>query len=233
MTTKVPKDFYEILGVGRNAGRDEVKDRFRQLARERHPDRFQGEAKARAEIEFQAITEAFNVLSDPVRRRQHDLDLDRPTKQAEHDPTELLRLYLNRGIRAFKAGNHLEAANNFVLATDTQPGNAQAWHHLAMAAMQQERWLPKAQEAIERACELDPRNAAYHKLAGRIFQTSGLLAKAKQYYNQASSLGDMTARKALAELEGAAGATPDRRAGDRGTGDAKEGERPGLFRKFW
>lgn len=235
MNPRPPLDFYAILGVGRASTKDEIKDRFRQLARERHPDRFRGEEKARAETEFQAIAEAFNILSDPIRRRQHDLELDQPKRKPEHDPTELLRVYLNRGIRAYKAGNYLEAANNFVQATDTQPGSGQAWHHLAMASMQEKRWLPKAQEAIERACALEPRNVAFLKLAGKIFVSSGLTAKAKQYYNQASSLGDMTARKALAELEGAAGGAVERRSGGAGSGSnpGRDEAKPGIFRKFW
>jgi molecular chaperone DnaJ len=51
-------DYYAVLGVGREAGADEIRRRFRDLARQRHPDRFQGSEKARAETEFQAVTQA-------------------------------------------------------------------------------------------------------------------------------------------------------------------------------
>ena len=64
------RDHYAVLGTDRNATRDQIRDRFRKLARERHPDRFQGDEREKAELAFQAITEAFNVLSDPDRRRQ-------------------------------------------------------------------------------------------------------------------------------------------------------------------
>ena len=74
----MPRDFYAILALPRNASEEQIRQRFRELARERHPDRFQGEAKARAEGEFQEITQAFNVLFDPERRRGHDLELTRP-----------------------------------------------------------------------------------------------------------------------------------------------------------
>ena len=71
------KDYYSILSVMRSATPEEIRNRFRQLARERHPDRFQGAERAKAEGDFQEITEAFNMLSNPERRRQIDLELAR------------------------------------------------------------------------------------------------------------------------------------------------------------
>lgn len=226
-------DFYGILGVPRNAGRRDIKQRFLELARERHPDRFQGSAKDRAETEFQAITEAFNVLSDPIRRRQHDLELDRPVGEAQKtDPAQLLRTYLNRGIRSFKQKNFIEAAHYFRLATEVQPQNAQAWHHLALTAVQEDRWLLKAQEAIEQACRLDPRNVVYQRLAGKIFAKSGMVPKAREYYNRALSLddNDPAVRRALAELERPrqGDAKPAAQTEDPGDRTAT-----GFFRKLW
>ena len=114
------KDFYTILGLPRQATAAQIKARFRELARERHPDRFHGEEKVKAEEEFQQIAEAFNTLSDPVRRRQHDLELDRP-ESARYDPGQIERVYLSRGTRAYKQGNYLEAANNFDQAAQAAP----------------------------------------------------------------------------------------------------------------
>ncbi|MEO1086140.1 MAG: DnaJ domain-containing protein, partial [Acidobacteriota bacterium] len=179
MNSSLQQDFYSILGVTRDASAREIKKRFMQLARERHPDRFSGTEKEEAERQFQAITEAFNVLSDPVRRRQVDLFLSQPQKAANHDPADVVRVYMNRGIRAYKQGNYLEAANYFNRATQTEPANPQAWHHLALTGMKEERWLPKAQEAIDRACELRPDHVAYLKLAGRIYAMSGMTPRAK------------------------------------------------------
>ena len=56
------KDYYVILGAARNASKEQIRVRFRQLARERHPDRFQGVERQKAELDFQEITEAFNVI---------------------------------------------------------------------------------------------------------------------------------------------------------------------------
>ncbi len=217
------KDFYNVLELPRDVKPPEIKVRFRELARARHPDRFQGADKERAERDFQDITEAFNVLTDPIRRRQHDLDLDRPAaSQAVHDPKEVVRVYLNRGIRAFKKQNLAEAAGNFSRATEADPGNYQAWHHLALTCVREKRWLPKAQEAIVKACELRPDHVPYLKLAGRIYAQSGMTPRAKQYYNLALRVGgpDSSISKALREL------------GDAPKSEQEKGK-PGLFGKIW
>src|SRR3954447_10204024 len=96
------RDFYAVLAVPRNATEDQIRQRFRELARTRHPDRFQGPEKVRAESEFQEITQAFNVLIDPERRRRHDVELVRPDEGAPVDGRQLFKVYLQRGVKAYK-----------------------------------------------------------------------------------------------------------------------------------
>lgn len=196
------RDFYAVLAVPRNATGDQIRQRFRELARTRHPDLYQGEAKKRAETEFQDITQAFNVLSDPERRRKHDVELVRPEEPSASDPRQLLKVYLQRGVKAYKEKNWLEAASNFDLATKADPRNAQAWHHLAQACSQQRNWLSRAIAAIEQACQLEPMNPSYLKQAGRICALAGQADKAVQYYRKSLQWGgdDPTVRQALDEL---------------------------------
>ena len=181
------RDYYAILGVPRDAGEAAIRERFRQLARERHPDRFRGEEKARAEEEFQAVTEAYNVLVDPERRRQHDGELSTPrtARQTGIDQDQLLKVYLQRGIRAYKEKRYREAADNFDRATRAAPDHAQAWYSLALACSREERFVDRAGTAIARACELAPMNETYLRAAGRIFARRGELDRAEGYYNEA------------------------------------------------
>lgn len=65
-------DYYQILGVKADASEDDIKRAFRKLAREHHPDRHQGPAKAEAETRFKEITAAYDVLSDSQKRQQYD-----------------------------------------------------------------------------------------------------------------------------------------------------------------
>ena len=63
------QDYYELLGIARDASHAEIKGAFRRLARELHPD-VSGEPDA--ERRFRAVAEAYEVLSDPERRRAYD-----------------------------------------------------------------------------------------------------------------------------------------------------------------
>ncbi len=65
------KDYYEILGLAREATPEEIKRAYRRLARRYHPDAFKGD-KAEAERRFREIAEAYEVLSDPDKRAQYD-----------------------------------------------------------------------------------------------------------------------------------------------------------------
>ena len=65
------KDYYQILGVPRNATQDQIKKAYRKLAMEYHPDRNPGKEKW-ANDKFKAINEAFGVLGDPEKRGQYD-----------------------------------------------------------------------------------------------------------------------------------------------------------------
>ena len=64
------KDYYKILGVAKGATEKEIKAAYRKLARKHHPDMNQGNPKA--EARFKEIGEAYEVLSDPEKRKRYD-----------------------------------------------------------------------------------------------------------------------------------------------------------------
>ena len=69
------RDYYEVLGVDKNATADDLKKAYRKLAIQYHPDKQQGkseEEKKAAEEKFKEAAEAYNVLSDPDKRARYD-----------------------------------------------------------------------------------------------------------------------------------------------------------------
>lgn len=66
----MPRDFYQILGVGETASQDEIKKQFRKLAKQYHPDRNKGDKAA--EAKFKEISEAYDTLSDDKKRAEYD-----------------------------------------------------------------------------------------------------------------------------------------------------------------
>jgi len=70
MSDWLEKDFYQVLGVPKDADADAIKKAYRKLARESHPDSRPGDRAA--EDRFKAISEAYSVLSDPAKRKEYD-----------------------------------------------------------------------------------------------------------------------------------------------------------------
>src|SRR5512136_2409625 len=63
------RDYYEVLGVSKTASKDQIKDAYRKLALQYHPDR---NKSPEAEEKFKEISEAYAVLSDEEKRKQYD-----------------------------------------------------------------------------------------------------------------------------------------------------------------
>ena len=69
------RDYYEVLGVDKNASEDDIKKAFKKAAMKYHPDRFANASDAEkkdAEEKFKEINEAYQVLSDTQKKQQYD-----------------------------------------------------------------------------------------------------------------------------------------------------------------
>ena len=64
------RDYYEVLGVSRDADKNTIKKAYRKLAKKYHPDTNQGNAQAAER--FKEATEAYNILSDPEKKKMYD-----------------------------------------------------------------------------------------------------------------------------------------------------------------
>lgn len=186
------KDYYAVLAVSQDATLQQIRARFLELARKRHPDLFSGVDKAAAEEEFQSITEAFNVLSNPDRRRQHDIEVTRPeTNRQLTDNRTLARSHLQRGTKAYHERDYVAAVESFDRATRIDPEDAEGWYRLGLACSHEAKYRSQGLSAIAKACEIDKMNGKYLKQAGKLFAANGMPLRAERYYRQALKwLGD-------------------------------------------
>jgi len=192
-------DYYTLLGVGRDASESEIRERFRALARDAHPDRAAAGDKADAEAKFQELTRAMNVLTNPERRAAYDRDQSMPSARISGDA--VVQDYLELGGVAYHAGAFAEAAGNFALAAQRDPRDVRAHHYLGLASARAGD-LHAAVKALEAAVALEPFNVPLLKDAGRILRQAGLLAKAEKAFQEAVRWDPTAAdaRKAIEEI---------------------------------
>jgi len=88
------KDFYKILGIGKSASGDEIKKKYRSLARELHPDKTKGDAAM--EEKFKAVSEAYDILSDGKKRAEYDQARD---------------MFVRGGMRAPQGGQNFQGGD--------------------------------------------------------------------------------------------------------------------------
>jgi curved DNA-binding protein CbpA len=178
-------NYYDVLGVARDASESEIRNRFRVLARENHPDRFtERQQKRAAEDKFQLLTEAMNVLTSEARRKAHDAELEK-NRPVSQDPAGQARVYLAKGVKAYREGNFPDAIQQFELSVNHFDKDAKAWHYLALACMKVMGQVRKGVDAIESAIRLDSNNALFHRDAGKLYIMAGLNAKAERHLEEA------------------------------------------------
>jgi DnaJ-class molecular chaperone len=179
-------DYYALLGVARDATEAEIRERFRALAREAHPDRAPAEKRAEAEAKFQELAEAVNVLTHAERRKVYDFELSMVSSSGSSggDADSVSQNYVSQGIAAFKEKQYAEAAGNFQLAVTRNPKDVRAQHYLGLASARSGD-MRTAVRALEAAMTLEPQNVRMLRDAGTVFRQAGLLVKAEKAFQEA------------------------------------------------
>ena len=179
-------NYYEILGVSRDSSDEVIRNRFRALARDAHPDRVSDPAKkAEAEARFQLLTEAVNVLTNEPRRKAHDFDLDKGAGASTFDPAAIAKVYLAKGVKAYREGDLATAFQQFDLSVHHWNKDAKALHYLALVCSRIPGKERRGVEAVEGALRLDGENGAVHREAARLYLQVGLRTKAERHLQEA------------------------------------------------
>lgn len=179
-------DYYDLLGVARDATDVEIRERFRALAREAHPDKAPAERRTDAESKFQELAEAVNVLTNRERRKVYDFERSMAISagSSSMDLDSVAQNYVAQGIVAYKEQKYADAAGNFQLAVHRNAKDVRAQHYLGLASARSGD-LRTAVKALEAAILLEPQNVRLLKDAGTVFRQAGLLVKAEKAFAEA------------------------------------------------
>lgn len=192
-------DYYEILGVPKNASTADIRKAYAQLARERHPDRFADPAeKKKAEAVFTELTAAFNALTNDRARRDYDSAIAKPKVAV---PEEIARNAYERGMQQLEQRKFHEAVELLRTAVQMMPNEPRYHASLALALAKNPNWVREGIQQLEQAIALQPTRALYHGQLAELLLGQGLKLRARRAAENALRLdpNDQTALRVASE----------------------------------
>lgn len=205
------QDYFEMLGVSKSAGADEVRRAYHAAVRDVHPDRLAKTAPAdaralAAQIEG-ALTSAFEVLSDSEARAEYEDGLEKDAfAGVTQDVGRILAAEgrFRRGSQALKKGDWQKAAGLFEEAVSLYPDEGDFHTHLGWALYRatpdDDDVVKDAKKKIERGIQKSPRSDRGYLFLGQLLKATGRGADAQRQFEQAIQCNpDCT--EALTELK--------------------------------
>ncbi len=202
-------DYYEILGISRQATTAEVRKAYARIAREKHPDRIADPAEKQwAQEFFKEATAAFNALSNERSRREYDEELARPKLTR---PEDIAADAYARGLERLEARDSVGAAELLRAAVHHAPGEARYHAALGRALARTPQGTREAIGSLEKAVQLSPSTAEFHAELAELLLAQGLRLRARKALDAARHLAPddgyverVAALLAQAEVEGPA-----------------------------
>lgn len=196
-------NYYEILGVSHNASTEEITIAFKKLVRDLHPDRYSTE-KEKKEVEerFKEVTQAFNILKDPAKRKEYNKTLEEQyvgmTSKNNESSINSDQLF-KKGLIFLKKEDFANAESFFQGAINRGMATSEAYYYLAMSQRNLPRRNKKIVENLENAINLDPLNVKYRLALADFFLEKGVKSKAVYHYKRVLKL-DSNNKRAIQVL---------------------------------
>ena len=205
-------DYYELLGIGKDAGVADVRKAYAKIAKERHPDRFTDPVeRERAQEFFKEATAAFNALSNERSRREYDTQMAKPVART---PEEHAQLAYNEGLEYLKRGDAVAAGERLRQAVYLAPRDARYHAALGRALSRDPRTARDGIHALEEATRLDPAGVQAFLDLALVYQSQGLGLRARKAIETAHLLAPSD--PAIARLHAELNPPPDPDAGREG-----------------
>ncbi len=188
MPTPPTKNYYELLGVPRTATTDEIKKRYRELARKLHPD--VNPDKAGAARLFADVTTAYKTLTDADSRAVYDYDQSRIEEQRARANARATSTYTPPPTSPFNApprgasGGAAESTSGGRSSANTSGADVSRLVAEAQAAFVRNK-LVEARSLAQEALRLNRRNAQAYEVLGDVYRLQGKTEEAMNMYTMA------------------------------------------------
>lgn len=185
---------FETLELKPGASSEDIKMAYHRLAKQWHPDRFEGQEKANAETRFREISEAFAVLRDPGNRQQWEEQIASAVPVAVPDPPKpnvaerTAEDWFEEGKKEAESGDPERALGLVQYAIRLDGRNPQ--FHLALAQMMDRQGKDPRQviKAYETAQQLNPKDADVAIRLGEHYLATGMKARAQRFFDIAREI---------------------------------------------
>ena len=239
------QDYYSVLGITPKSDLAEIKIAYYGLARKFHPDRFYGMEdsvlKEKVDVIFSTINGAYETLKNAKKRSDYDstasdlrsisigplssesksaapLGRDAQLKAAEE--------HAKKAQAAYDKGNNYEAVQYLKSATQIAPEVAKYWQQLGISLSRNPQWRKEAEDAFNKAAELDPKNPENHLYMGFLYKNAGLKLRARKHFVSCLQMDPRNeiALRELASIDGSPASEPE-------SPGAKKGLLGGIFKQ--
>ena len=157
------KDPYEVLGVGKNATDDEIKNAYRELARKYHPDNYTDNPLSDlAGEKMKEINEAYDAIMNRRKGGKNTYEGNYSSSNASAFPE--VRSLINQG--------RLEQAQEVLDGVPPHERNAE-WYFLNGTVLYRRGWFDQAYTSFATACRMDPANPEYRNALNRAQHQAG------------------------------------------------------------
>jgi curved DNA-binding protein CbpA len=183
------RNYYQILGISKNANEDDVKKAYFGLARKYHPDRFERSIQTayRSQIEsvFDAITNAYKTLSSREKRRAYDSGAEDKRGEDSQDVMKIADIKFRQGKTLYTQERFDDAIGLLEEAVRIRKDKGDYYLLLAMAESKIPAYRKKAEEDFLKAVGLEPWNPEAYVGLGFLYKNEGLLTKAARQFQKA------------------------------------------------
>jgi curved DNA-binding protein CbpA len=200
-------DFYQVLGVARSAGEEDVKKAYFKLARRFHPDRFGRNlppgVKEQIDDVFDYITKAYRTLTSKDQKRTYTTKLASVTGDDDKDRSKNAEIRFRQGKTLFSQARYEEAMVLLEESVRLKDDKGDYFLLLAMAESKIASMSKKAERDFLKAIELESWNPEGFVGLGMLYKREGLLLRARKQFERALEIDadHKAARKALDEMD--------------------------------